>query len=215
MRLRIFRSEKGDCLLASDSKKRHILIDGGMKNAFDAHVAPFLGRMHKKKETLNLVYVSHVDQDHISGILKMMDDEVAWRVHAFQKKNGNTAHKQPTVPRPPKVLSIWHNAFHEQIGKNSKPVEDMLAATATVLSGDDSESGQELSESLRNLAASNKEAIQLSRRIGKNQLGIKLNKEYDGGLMYVTDPATKIKVGTLRLTVIGPFVEDLEKLKKK
>ena len=99
MRLRVFRSEKGDCLLASDKKKRHILIDGGMKNAFDAHVAPFLGRMHKRRETLELVYVSHVDQDHISGVLKLMNDEVEWRVHEFQQNNGNAAHKKPKVPR--------------------------------------------------------------------------------------------------------------------
>ncbi|MEE8105936.1 MAG: MBL fold metallo-hydrolase, partial [Planctomycetota bacterium] len=162
MRLRVFRAEKGDCLLASDDKKRHILIDGGMKRAFAAHVAPFLGRMRKRKEKLDLVYVSHVDQDHISGVLKMMDDEIEWRVHDFQKKSGNAAHKKPTVPRPPKVRSIWHNAFHEQLGKNSGPIEDMLAATATVLSGDESEKGQDLSESLRNLAASNREAIRLS-----------------------------------------------------
>ena len=33
--------------------------------------------------------------------------------------------------------------------------------------------------------------------------------------MYVSDPAEKFKVGTMRMTVIGPFAEDLESFRKK
>jgi hypothetical protein len=80
-------------------------------------------------------YVSHIDQDHISGVLQMMDDEVAWRIHDFQLAHDNPGHKEPDAPRPPKVKAIWHNAFHQQITKNSKKIEDMLAASAAVLSG--------------------------------------------------------------------------------
>ncbi|MEE8106358.1 MAG: hypothetical protein V3T86_12555, partial [Planctomycetota bacterium] len=55
----------------------------------------------------------------------------------------------------------------------------------------------------------------LSRRIGTKQLRIKLNKQYDGGLMWVADPAEKFRIGTMRLTVIGPFAEDLDTFRKK
>jgi beta-lactamase superfamily II metal-dependent hydrolase len=215
MKLTIFRSDKGDCLLASDSKKHHILIDGGMRSSYQEHVAPFLGRLRKKKEKLDLVYVSHIDQDHISGVLNMMDDLVAWLVHEYQIKKGNTTHKKPSAPYPPKPRAIWHNSFHEQIGKNAGEIADMLAASATLLNGDTRPSVLALAESCQNLATSKKEAIQLSRRIGKRQLKIPLNPEYDGKLMWVSDPVTSVKIGSLKLTIIGPFDEDLRKLRTK
>ena len=33
--------------------------------------------------------------------------------------------------------------------------------------------------------------------------------------MWVADPAEKLRIGTMRLTVIGPFAEDLETFRKK
>lgn len=215
MKLTIFRSDKGDCLFVSDSKKHNILIDGGMRSSYQEHVAPFLGRLRKKKEKLDLVYVSHIDRDHISGVLNMMDDLVSWCVHDYQIKNGNTSHKKPSATRPPKVKKIWHNSFHEQVGKNAGEIEDMLAAAATLLYGDSRPDVLDLAEECQNLATSKKEAIQLSRRIGKRQLNIPLNPEYDGQLMWVSDPVTPIKIGSMNLTVIGPYAEDLRKLRKE
>ncbi len=213
MKLTIFRSDKGDSLLASDSKKHHILIDGGMRSSYQEHVAPFLGRLQKKKETIDVVYVSHIDQDHISGVLSMMDDLVEWRVHDYQIKKGNTTHKKPSATRPPKVEAIWHNSFHEQVGKNAGEIEDMLAAAATMLDGNSRPAVLDLAEECQNLVTSKKEAIQLSRRIGSRQLNIRLNPEYDGKLMWVSEPATPVKIGSMDLTIIGPYAEDLRKLR--
>ena len=50
MKLTVFRSSHGDCLLASDTKKNHILIDGGFDYSYTDHVAPFMGRLRKKNE---------------------------------------------------------------------------------------------------------------------------------------------------------------------
>ena len=82
MKIRIFQSDQGDCLLIS-SKESNILVDGGMASSYTEHVAPMLAKMRDKGEVLDLVCVSHIDQDHISGILKMIEDEVDWRVYDF------------------------------------------------------------------------------------------------------------------------------------
>src|SRR4029453_18729934 len=103
MRLTAFQSDKGDCLLLTNTAgTTRILVDGGMPASYDAHVAAAMGKLQVAKKTLDIVYVSHIDQDHIGGVLKMLDDEAEWRVHEFQKKNNNPNSKVPTVPRPPK-----------------------------------------------------------------------------------------------------------------
>jgi hypothetical protein len=216
MKLTVFRSDKGDCLLLSTGKgigkaARHVLVDGGMRESYSRHVAASLSRLKK----IDLVYVSHIDQDHISGVLQLMDDVVKWRVHEFQRSNGNKKHPVPSVPRPPAVAAIWHNAFHEQIGKNAGPVADMLAATAIVLSGAGNDAVRELSEKRRVLATSTKEAIQLSRRIGDGQLGIPLNPQFGGKLMFVNGKQPAIRIGGMSFFVIGPFEEDLRALRKE
>src|SRR5688572_22516169 len=118
MKLTVFQSDKGDCMLLTGADGRRMLVDGGMRSSYSAHVAPALGQLFKDGKTIDVVYVSHIDQDHIAGVLQMMNDEVAWRIHEFQLRNDNPNHKEPEAPRPPKVKAIWHNAFHQQIAKN-------------------------------------------------------------------------------------------------
>src|SRR5688572_4332786 len=126
MQLRVFQSDKGDCLLLTgQNDKGRILIDGGMPASYSEHVAPAMGQLRKAGKKLDLVYVSHIDQDHIGGVLRLLDDEVAWRIHEHHLKKGNTKHKAPKAPRPPQIKKIWHNAFHEQIGDNARDVESL------------------------------------------------------------------------------------------
>ena len=216
MKLTVFQSDKGDCLLLEGDAGGRILVDGGMRDSYTAHVAPALGKLHKKKQTIDVVYVSHIDQDHISGVLQMMDDEVDWRIHDYQLKHGNPTHKPPASPRPPKVKHIWHNAFHEQLNKNVGEVSDMLAASAAILSGSEIGEVKELASRQAELVTSISEAIQLSRRISPEQLGIKLNHPAGGKLIMVRDkPGLPIKLGGLKLQVIGPFDADLKELRKE
>jgi beta-lactamase superfamily II metal-dependent hydrolase len=209
----IFQSDKGDCLLLTGrgAKAGTVLVDGGMRQSYSEHVAPALSRLKK----LDLVYVSHIDQDHIAGVLQMMDDLVAWRVHDFQVHNGNANHRPPSARRPPPVGAIWHNAFHEQVGKNAGPIQDLLAATAVVLSGAADTTIAEIAHAHQELATSTREAIQLSRRIGANQLKVPLNPEFGGKLMFVRPGAPVIRLGRMSISVLGPFEADLANLRKE
>lgn len=214
MKLTVFQSDKGDCLLLTGADGRIMLVDGGMRPAYSKHVAPALGQLRDNGETLDVVYVSHIDQDHISGVLQMMDDEVAWRVHKYQLDHSNPNHKTPDAPRPPRVKEIWHNAFHQQISKNAGEIEDMLAASAAILSGSEIEAVKELASAQSELVTSIAEAIKLTNRVSPDQLGIKLNRPAKGKLMLVR-PATSapIKLGGMRFYIIGPFSADLKKLR--
>src|SRR3990172_1375391 len=183
MILTVFQSDKGDCLLIKSADGRHMLVDGGMRESYLKHASRVLGKLREGKEKLDVVYVSHIDQDHISGILQMMEDEVAWRIHEYQVNHGNPQHKPPDSVWPPEVKAIWHNAFHELLPQNAGEIEEVLAASAAVLSGSKIESVEELVSAQNELVTSIAEAIKLTRRVGLDQLGIKVNSPAKGKLM--------------------------------
>ena len=216
MKLTVFQSGKGDCLLLTGADGRRMLVDGGVSDAYSKHVAPALGELRAQGEQLDVVYLSHIDDDHIGGILKLMDDEVKWRIHEFQLQHDNPKHKQPAAPRPPVVKAIWHNAFHELVKDNKGEIENMLAASAAVLSGSEHEAVKELVSAQTDLVNSIAQSIKLTRRVSPEQLGIKLNAPAKGKLMLVRPASTAaIKLGGMSLRIIGPFSADLTVLRKE
>jgi Metallo-beta-lactamase superfamily len=213
MKLRVFQSDKGDCLLLTSDDGRRVLVDGGMRSSYKQHVAPALGRLASSGTALDLVYVSHIDQDHISGVLQLMDDLVEWQVHDFQREHGNRSFPKPERPRPPQVKRLWHNVFSEQVGRNAGAIEDALAQSAALLAG--APELEALAESRRELATSVSEGLQLTRRVSPEQLGIEVNGAFDGKLAMVRDTTQAIPLGSLELTVIGPFPRELTQLRKE
>ncbi len=80
MKLQIFQSAQGDCLLLEGKDKKLVLCDGGMRSSIKSHVRDELTKLRTKGRELEFVYVSHIDSDHISGVLQLLEDEVEWRV---------------------------------------------------------------------------------------------------------------------------------------
>jgi hypothetical protein len=217
MKIRVFQSDKGDCLLlTSTSGKNRVLVDGGMTASYTKHVAPALAKLQGAKAKLDVIYVSHIDDDHISGVLQLMNDLMDWRVFDFQtqhKKAGDKPPKKPKSARPPEVGKIWHNAFHELLKDNAGAIGDMLAATTAVLSASHRPMGKAIFEQHSELALSKKQALQLARRTGADQLAIPVNPEFGHKLMLLKAASPKLKVGTMEFIVLGPGEPDLTKLR--
>jgi hypothetical protein len=213
MKLRVFQADKGDCLLLTGDDGTNVLVDGGMKESFTRHAAPTLEALGKEGGELDVVYVSHIDRDHVYGLLQLMEDLVAWRIHDFQRDSGNEEYPEPDCRRPPPVKEVWHNAFRELVRDNDGEIEEMLATTAYVLEGSEDSEIRETALVQRELASSVGDGIELSRRIGPDQLKVPLNKAFGGklGLRRTGDRA--IRRGSLRFTVLGPTVADLSALR--
>jgi hypothetical protein len=190
-----------------------------MATSYQQFVAPELTKLNGGKPKLDVVYISHIDDDHIGGVLAMMNDLMDWRVFDFQEKNkkaGDKAPKKPRNRRPPEIAKIWHNAFHELLKDNAGEIGDMLAASTAILSASNRPLNQKLFTHFSNLALSKAQALQLARRAGPDQLDIPVNPEFDHKLMVLKGgPLPKLKVGTMEFVMIGPFECDLDNLRKE
>lgn len=208
MKLTVFQSGEGDCLLLQTRDGKHMLVDGGMAGSYHEHAAPTLTKLAQ----LELICVSHIDNDHIGGIVALMNDAFKWHVHQLHVDKGDAGHRAPRVDAPPKVLELWHNGFGDQLGDDAVKIAGLLAASAARLDFGTAEDTWEAAR-YRAVANSVPQGIELSQRVSPAQLGIPLNKAFGGKLALVRKGAKPIKLGSVSLTVIGPFEEDLKNLR--
>ena len=214
MKITLLPSEKGDCLLI-ESDGVAILADGGMPGSYAAEVRPFLGSFAKNGGEIDLIYVSHVDQDHIAGVLQLLEDTVQWRVHKHKVAKGQSSTK-PKFDEPPPIKRIWHNSFKALVPQNGGEIATMLASRANSLSSSRDPAAIKLAAAYNNIANSIPEAIKVSRRIAADQLNIPLNGEFGKLLAMVRDNTNPIRLkpgSKLSIRVIGPFEKDLEILR--
>lgn len=214
MKITLLPSGKGDCLLL-EAGAVSILADGGMPDAYAAEARGFLGKWAEDTgKHLDLVYVSHVDQDHIAGVLQLLEDTVLWRVYDHKHGHGLPATK-PSFRKPPEVKRIWHNAFKTMVDE-SEAIGSVLASRANSLSSSSTPTLLRLADAFRSVANSIPEAIKVSRRIAADQLNIPLNGEF-GHLLAMVRGQEVISLApgsTLEVRIIGPFKKDLEILRK-
>ena len=121
--LDVRRARKGDCLLLHYGKKTDpglIMIDGGPSSVYAPHLKPRIkeirdarGLQDDEPLTVDLLMISHVDDDHIRGILDLTKEEI----EALDDQE----------PLMLNVLDFWHNSFNEIIDHTP----DELLATFT------------------------------------------------------------------------------------
>lgn len=212
MRLRLFQSSHGDCILLESLNDARVLVDGGIKSSFRNHVLPTLAELGADS-FIDLVYVSHVDQDHIGGILAYLDNLVDWRVFRHRQSQGRTA-REPSELELPQIGEIWHNAFHDTVRANRGAIERFLGLSGEILSGHTNAEFRSLGRRYTDLAQSVGEGIEVSRRISDKQLNIPLNDLWDGSLIARENTSDPISLGSLTIEVLGPTKKDLRELRK-
>jgi hypothetical protein len=123
------------------------------------------------------------------------------------------------VARPPEIGEVWHNGLFHLVGDQIAPsVEGVLESVATVLAGAPSEELQDLASELDDLATGERSSMELSRRLSPEQLGIALNPRAAGPLMKRGTPGNaaggeQVTLGKLKISVLGPSDDDIEKLR--
>jgi hypothetical protein len=176
---------------------RFILVDGGPKGIFKASLQPRLMEIHAARGggvlEIRLMMVSHIDDDHITGILdftKMLRD--LKDSHAFV---------------PFDVLTLWHNSFDDIAGKVNASVGAELTASQLLTSAKPKTADGAA------LVASVAQGRQL--RLDADALGLNMNSGFDDMLLF--SPAAKpLNMGAqLSFIVLGPRQAELDALNKK
>jgi hypothetical protein len=213
--LDVRRARKGDCLLlhyGTKAKPRLALIDGGPRGVYGPHLKPRLLEVRRARDLdshlplpVDLLMVSHVDDDHIQGILDLT-------------REVRGASGVPFV----RLRRLWHNSFDEVIGKDPKELTDSVAAQfgAASLEGELPEGAAvdvevadpEIVVSTIKVLASIAQGHRL--RLDAEALGISLNPEFDGKLILASEDE-KALGDDLTFTVAGPMRPELKALQKK
>lgn len=105
--IKMFPAKSGDCFFIEFSKEDfRILIDGGYAETYHESLCPFLKKLNIKGKHINLMIISHIDQDHINGIKALLQD------------NGNA--QQPNIIS---IDEVWFNGFrHSNVLREQKAV---------------------------------------------------------------------------------------------
>lgn len=205
MKLEVLQANDGDCLLlqyGSATKPGLILIDGGSRGVYRKVLEKRLNLLKGGKSSLDLrmVVISHIDADHITGILDMFKDM------SSQRENGQDP--------PWKVQSLWHNAFSKTVGSHKAAAQSATIAAAS--SGDNLDLGALVRQGLTDpkavaVVASVKQGNDLQRFATPLT---KINAETSGDLVCAPNTGRKdIKIdSSLTFTILGPHQEELDNL---
>lgn len=207
--LDVRRARKGDCLIVHYGSKDDpglALIDGGPSQVYKPHLKPRLAQIKKARglgndESLpvDLMMVSHIDDDHINGILELTKELVDAKASA-----------QPLLL---KVRSFWHNTFDDIIGNTPKE----LLAAVTASFGAASLSGEPDTEGLEPDAARVLASVGQGFRVRDDarNLQLRINPQFGGKLVIADKKGDSIDIGKgLKITVAGPMKAELEALQK-
>lgn len=101
MILELLPALNGDCILVEYSSAHFILLDGGYVDTYQNYLLPRLKEIAVQGGTLDLLVVTHIDSDHISGIVKLLEED--------------------ELPIP--ISSIWYNGYRH-VQSNVKVTTD-------------------------------------------------------------------------------------------
>jgi len=195
LRLRIVQAEYGDCFIleyGTASKPRYMLIDGGPETTYTQHLRGELEGIKSAGRKLDLAMLSHVDNDHVVGLLELLTE----------LRQQRTDGQAETVA----LDGLWLNSFKQTIGSGNN-IEARVSALMTTASG-----------AARVMGATDLAVKGISEghqlRLAAMTLKIPINPGTAQGLICVDDIPQPIPFGNLRLQVVGPTKQNLEELRQ-
>lgn len=210
--LEAVKAKHGDSLIlhyGDENEPRFILIDGGPAGVYKKFLRPRLEVIRKawfgsQPLPLEMVMVSHIDADHIAGILDLTKELIEHRDDPFCE-----------------ISVLWHNSFDEVVGNKDEEIFSRLLQKVET-AGVDEVLPEDFKPEERHIgvvAASVTQGRKLRR--AAEILAIPTNDPFVG---LVSSPAliqgkprlAKLQWGDgLTLTVLGPNRERIDKLHEK
>ena len=200
--LEALQAKHGDSLLLHWGNKNLAVIDGGPSGVFRSSLMKRLEEIREEREIdvlpIRLLMVSHIDDDHIRGVLDLTRHLADLRK---EKK-----------PMPWKFQTLWHNSFDDIVG-NVEPLSKALsAAVAPVARDEPLPAGLPLDRYSALVMASVGQGRTL--RDAARALGLPVNSPWKGLVWAPPGAKREAKLGgDLTFTVIGPLKAQVDALR--
>lgn len=133
MRIKMLPALNGDCILVEYSPAHFILIDGGYVDTYQNYLLPKLKEIAARGGSLDLLVVTHIDSDHVSGIIKLLEeDELPISIGSIWY-NGYR-HVQSNVKVTSDSESFVHKSIcKEALKEENKPISAKQGCTLSAL----------------------------------------------------------------------------------
>ena len=200
--LRAMKAKHGDALLMFANGTK-ILIDGGPSGVYSQTLRDHLLDLERDGDDpprIDLLMVSHIDADHIDGVLDLTAELI----------DARDAQSKPIV----QIDRAWHNSFSDMIAKSGTVTSSAVkAAAAGVASVFEDLSGPGFAPQDSKLVLSSvAQGRQL--RLDLEALHIDLNKRFKHELVLQENANGAWTRGELKLMVIGPTQAELDRLRE-
>lgn len=199
LRLRVVQALFGDSLIlehGTSASPRYVLVDGGPPTTYADHLRGELAAIAAGGGKLELCVLSHVDNDHVIGLLDLFAEL------RDQRANGD--------PQVIEVGGLWHNAFTQTVGSGAgRTVPQRLTAAIAGVSAASRAVLATAERAFQGIAEGNR------LRTIALQLGTAINDGFPGRLIRVDDAPGPIVLGDLTLRVVGPTQKNVDELRTK
>jgi hypothetical protein len=194
--LHVIQAEYGDSFIleyGGQNSSKFVLIDGGPADTYRNHLKFALRDIVTGKGRLDLIVLTHVDNDHICGIINLLKD----------LKNA----RQEKRPQRLQIDAIWHNTFKQTIGIKSEIAPDVLRLAQEA----------ELEGLLAELPDEARRGIGQGEQTSKlaSDLGIPVNAGFEDGLVLCENAPAPWPMEGLKFWIIGPDQHNLERLQRE
>ncbi len=195
-KLHMIQAQFGDSVVlefGTAGNSRYVLIDGGPHGNFDADLAAALTDIVGKGGTLDLVVLSHIDNDHIVGVVDLFA--------ALEEDEANSD------PRRVNIGGLWHNSFTRTLdphGHIQQGIQSMMN-----LAGSSGFAMPLAADAFFGVREGNR------LRVLARKLDVAVNKGFADDLILLETAKNPLRLGPLTLTIAGPNRANLRKLQKE
>jgi len=174
-----------------------VLIDGGPYQTFKKHLKPSLQKLPINGK-LDLVVLSHIDNDHIIGLLDLLEEI------KDQRENG--------TKELVKISKIWHNSFNDLFQTDADP-RTFLKNSFLTLNSRSKEEQKKMESSIASIImAGFQQATDLTSLA--ITLKVPINPEFDKLVMVENVPKI-IKFKDITFHILGPTKKNLQRLREE
>ena len=200
IKLHVVQAEYGDCFILESklgTDSMNVLIDGGPYQTFEKHLKPTLQKLPLNGK-LDLIILSHIDNDHIIGLLDLLEEIKTEREKGIKEFI--------------KIAKLWHNSFSDlfQLDIEPKTLFKNIFLSQNFISREQVEKSKNIITSIIMKGFQQGSDLTLLAK----SLKITINPGFKK-LILVNDLSKSIRLKHFTFQILGPTKKNLEKLREE